>query len=132
MVAPTPQTPKKNEKPSNGEEPSVERFFKNQKKVVFLMANITKTERKKRETKKSILSVLEENGKDTKPNLYMVDQYMKLYGDLELINVKLAEKFSVTLSQERRQILKSMINISEHLGFAPEKRNDTGNGVPEL
>lgn len=97
------------------------------------MANITKAERKKRETKNSILKVLEENGKDTKPNLYMVEQYMKLYSDLELINKKLTEKFSVALSQERRQILKSMINISEHLGFASEKKN-TGkeNEVPEL
>lgn len=97
------------------------------------MANITKTERAKRETEKSILKVLEENQRDTKPNLHLVGQYMKLYSDLELINQKLTDKFSVALSQERRQILKSMIGILEHLGFASEKKNQgKDNDIPEL
>lgn len=97
------------------------------------MANISKAERRKRETESSILKVLEESGRDTKPNLHLVEQYMKLYGDLELINKKLTEKFSVALSQERRQILKSMMNILEHLGFGTEKKNaGKDNEVPEL
>lgn len=97
------------------------------------MANISKAERRKREIEMSILKVLEENQRDTKPNLHLVEQYMKLYSDLELINKKLTEKFSVALSQERRQILKTMTNILEYLGFASEKKNaGKENDVPEL
>lgn len=98
------------------------------------MANITKSERRKRETEKSILKVLEENKRDTKPNLHLVEQYMKLYSDLELINQKLTEKFSVALSQERRQILKAMMSVLDHLGLGSKKEvaAEKENEIPEL
>ncbi|MDD3185975.1 MAG: hypothetical protein ACOX1S_05375 [Anaerostipes sp.] len=73
----------------------------------------------KKLTKETILSALKEKGNDSKYLLDQVDEYMRYFDNLDVLNIKLCEDLDIDLLKEKRQVTKEMRNILTFLGLKP-------------